>query len=165
MRRCGLLRPPSAPVISWEIWLFALARWPYIVWGVLGAARQRIRPRPVVFKVTPKQRSGLEPLLTRLVLPFAVLAVALAGVSLFGELTRPAVGYVFLSLLGGVTYGVVALAVPLLHVRETSRAAGTGFRAALPTARTSLLVGIASAVLPLLAITFFPAYAATVLGW
>ncbi|WP_413470911.1 glycosyltransferase family 2 protein [Streptomyces peucetius] len=165
MRRCGLLRPPSAPVISWEIWLFALARWPYIVWGVLGAARQQMRPRPVVFKVTPKQRSGFEPLLTRLVLPFAVLAVSLAGVTLFGELMRPAVGYVFLSLLGAVTYGAVALAVPLMHVRETSRATGTTFRTALPTARTPLLIGVASAVPSILAITFFPAYAAAVLGW
>lgn len=165
VRRCGLLRPPSAPVISWEIWLFALARWPYIVWGVLGAVRQRMRPRPVVFKVTPKQRSGLEPLMTRLVLPFVVLAVSLAAVALFGELTRPAVGYVFLTVLGAVTYGSVALAVPLLHIRETARAAGTSFRGAFVTARTSLLVSVASAVPPLLTLTFFPAYAAAVLGW
>ncbi|MET9394184.1 glycosyltransferase family 2 protein [Streptomyces sp. NPDC006624] len=164
MRRRGLLRPPSAPVISWEIWLFALARWPFIVWGVLGAARQRIRPRPVVFKVTPKQRSGLEPLLTRLVLPFAALSVSLGGVCLFGELTRPAVGYVFLTLLGAVTYGAVVLSVPLLHVRETSRAAGTSFRGALATARTPLLVGVVSTIPPILAVTFFPAYATAVLA-
>lgn len=165
MRRRGLTRPPRAPVISWEIWLFALARWPYIVWGVLAAARQRIRPRPVIFKVTPKQRSGAEPLLTRLVLPFAVLAVSLAGVTLFGELKRPAVGYVFLSLLGAVAYGLVGLAVPLLHVREASRAAGMSLRSALATARTPLLVSVASTVPLMVAVTFFPAYAAAVLGW
>ncbi|MGJ5831081.1 glycosyltransferase family 2 protein [Streptomyces ossamyceticus] len=165
MRRRGLLRPPSAPVISWEVWLFALARWPYIVWGVLGAVRQRMRPRPVTFKVTPKRRSGLEPLMTRLVLPFAALAVSLAAVALFGELTRPAVGYVFLTLLGALVYGAVALAVPLLHIRETARSAGTGLRAAFATARTPLLVTVASALPPLLALMFFPAYAVTVLSW
>jgi cellulose synthase (UDP-forming) len=165
MRRRGLLRPPSAPVISWEVWLFALARWPYIVWGVLGAVRQRMRPRPVTFKVTPKRRSGLEPLMTRLVLPFAALTVSLAAVALFGELTRPAVGYVFLTLLGALVYGAVALAVPLLHIRETARAAGTGLRAAFATARTPLLVAVASALPPLLALMFFPAYAVTVLSW
>jgi cellulose synthase/poly-beta-1,6-N-acetylglucosamine synthase-like glycosyltransferase len=165
MRRRALLRPAYAPVISWELFLFSLARWPYVVWGVLAAVRQQMRPRPVVFKVTPKQRSGFEPLLTRLVLPFAFLALALAGVTLFGELTRPAVGYVFLSLLGAVSYGVVALAVPLLHVRETSRAAGTSFRAALVTARTPLLVSVVSVVPVVLAVTFFPAYAVAVFGW
>ncbi|MFF9772237.1 glycosyltransferase family 2 protein [Streptomyces sp. NPDC013978] len=165
MRRRALLRPTYAPVVSWELFLFALARWPYVVWGVLAAVRQRIRPRPVVFKVTPKQRSGFEPLLTRLVLPFAFLTAALAGVTLFGELTRPAVGYVFLTLVAAASYGVVALAVPLLHVRETSRAAGTSFRAALVTARTPLLVSVVSVVPVVLAITFFPAYAAAVLGW
>jgi hypothetical protein len=165
MRRRGLLRPSYAPVISWELYLFSLARWPYVVWGVLGAVRQRMRPRPVTFKVTPKQRGGSEPLLTRLVLPFAVLALPLAGVTLFGELTRPAVGYVFLCLLGAMSYGAVALAVPLLHIRETSRAAGTSFRTALVTARTPLLISVVSVVPLVLAITFFPAYATAVLGW
>ncbi len=92
LRRRGLLRPPSAPLISWEVWLFALARWPFVVWGMLGAVVQRLRPRPVTFKVTPKEDHGPQPLLTRLVLPFAALAATLSGVALYGELAtrRPA---------------------------------------------------------------------------
>ena len=32
VRRRGLLRPKNAPVISWENWMYAFARWPFIAW-------------------------------------------------------------------------------------------------------------------------------------
>ncbi|MET9682429.1 glycosyltransferase family 2 protein [Streptomyces coeruleorubidus] len=164
MRRRGLLRPPSAPVVSWETWLFTLAGWPFVMWGVLAAVRQKIRPRPVDFKVTPKQRNGLEPLPARLVTPFVVMSLALAGAAVYGELTSPSVGYVFLCMVGAAAYATVAVAVPLLHVRETSRAVGTTLRAALATAPLGTLLGIAS-LLPLsLAVVFFLPYATAVLG-
>ena len=43
VRRHGLLRPAKAPILSWESWLFALARWPFVAWGV-GAFAGRSRP-------------------------------------------------------------------------------------------------------------------------
>jgi cellulose synthase/poly-beta-1,6-N-acetylglucosamine synthase-like glycosyltransferase len=166
MRRRGLLRPRTAPLISWETWLFALARWPFVIWGLFGAAAQRVSPRPVTFKVTPKgDPGGPQPLLARLVLPFATLAVVLSSVALLGELTSPSAGYVFLCLLAGVTYAAVAVAIPLLHVHESARAAGTGFTSALPTARLPLALGLLAALPAAVAVVFYPAYAAAVLGW
>ncbi|MEV0523047.1 glycosyltransferase [Streptomyces sp. NPDC050439] len=164
MRRRGMLRPRTAPVISWETWLFALARWPFVILGLLGAVAQKLRPRPVTFKVTPKESGGPRQLPARLTLPFAVLAASLSCVALVGELTSPSAGYVFLCLLAATTYAVVALAVPLLHVREAARAADVSFGHALSTARLPVALGVLVSLPVATATVFFPAYAAAVLG-
>ncbi|MFM9370921.1 glycosyltransferase family 2 protein [Streptomyces sp. Da 82-17] len=165
MRHRGLLRPRGAPLFSWETWLFALARWPFVILGLFGAVGQRFRSRPVTFKVTPKDSGGPRPLLARLVAPFAALACALSAVAIVGELTGPAAGYVFLCLLAATGYAAVALAVPLLHIHEAARAAHLGFRGALPTARLPLALGALSTLPVATAITFYPAYALAVLNW
>ncbi|NLU66139.1 glycosyltransferase [Streptomyces sp. HNM0574] len=165
LRGRGLLRPRNAPVLSWETWLFALARWPFVVWGLLGALLLRLRNRTVTFKVTPKDVRGPQPLLARLVLPFAGLGCSLSAVALVGELTSPAAGYVFLCLLAATAYSAVALAVPLLHIREAARAAHVPFSAAVATARLPLAIGLVTALPAATALLFYPPYAAAVLGW
>ncbi|EKX66051.1 glycosyltransferase [Streptomyces ipomoeae] len=165
LRRRGLLRPHSAPVLSWELWLFTLARWPWVAWGVLGAIVQETFRRPIYFKVTPKDRSGSEVLPKRLVLPYGGIVTALSVAAVVGEMTGPAVGYVFLCILGACAYAVVGIAVSVLHVLEAAKAAGTRLRSAMITARTPLLLALAP-LLPLaLAIYVFPSYLFAVLGW
>ena len=66
LRHRGLLRPRRVPLLSWESALFVLARWPYVALGVLAATLHG-RRRAVTFKVTPKDRSGLESLPVRVV--------------------------------------------------------------------------------------------------
>ncbi|MFE9450440.1 glycosyltransferase [Streptomyces sp. NPDC006739] len=158
LRRRGLLRPVDAPLLSWEGWLFGLTRWPYVAWGAGAALVQRMRPRKVVFKVTPKTRDGLEPLPLRLMLPYLLITVVLSVAAVVGELTGPAVGYVFLCLLGSLCYGLVTLAVGALHIREAARSAGVGLRGAARTAALPLTAGLV-ALLPLAwALLLFPLY-------
>lgn len=158
-RRWGLLRPQSTPLISWEAWLYTLVRWPCALNGVLAALRQKLRPRDVTFRVTPKARNGLEPLPTGLVLPYSVISGVMSGAALFGEATTAAYGYVFLCLLAGAAYNVVALAVPLLHAWECARPAGKRFgTAVLATVPGSLALGTATTVPMVVAVTNFPGY-------
>ncbi|MGI5373121.1 glycosyltransferase family 2 protein [Streptomyces sp. CA-251387] len=158
LRRRGLLRPVDAPVLSWEGWLFGLTRWPYVAWGVLAACVQRMRRKNVVFKVTPKSRNGQEPLPLRLMLPYLLITIVLSGAAVVGQLTGPAIGYVFLCLLGSTAYALVTLAVSVLHIRETARSAGVGVHRALGTAALPLAAGLA-ALLPLSwALMLFPTY-------
>ena len=165
LRHRKLLRPSTAPVWSWELWLFAMARWPFVAWGVLGAVIQETFRRPIYFKVTPKDRSGLELLSKRLVLPFVVIATGLSAAAIIGELTGPSVGYVFLCILGGLAYSVVSVSVAVLHVREASRAAGTPLRSAFATASRPLFMS-AVPLLPLaLAIAIYPTYLTAVTTW
>jgi cellulose synthase/poly-beta-1,6-N-acetylglucosamine synthase-like glycosyltransferase len=165
LRRRGLLRPRRAPLVSWESALSVLARWPYVAWGVIAATLQTIRPRLVTFKVTPKQRNGLEPLRLRVVAPYLCLTLTLSAAGRYGELYTTQAGYVFLCILGAACYAAMSLAVPALHVVESARAGGITRRDAASTAWVPLLVGVAAAVPLGMAAAAYPAYAIAAFGW
>ncbi|WP_418960999.1 glycosyltransferase [Streptomyces tritici] len=164
-RRLGLLRPKNAPLVSWEGWLYALARWPYAVWGITAAVLHRLRPRQITFKVTPKRTGGLEPLPVRAVSPYLLITTFLSSSAVVGEFTGPAVGYVFLSILGALTYTTVTLAIGALHIGETARAAGVPRRRAVRTAALPLSMGLLTLLPVALAIGVFPTYFAGFYAW
>lgn len=164
LRRRGLLRPMFVPILSWESWLFGLARWPFVAWGVAAATRQLVRPSPMQFRVTPKARDGLEPLPLRLVAPYLLITLVLSGAALAGEQVGPAVGYVFLCLLGASAYALVTIAVAVLHLNESARAVGLPRRRVLPAARAPLLAGIGALVPLAVALYLFPPYLFAVFG-
>ncbi len=166
LRRRGLLRPRNAPILSWESWLYSLTRWPYTAWGVCAAAKQRLRPRPVTFKVTPKEAGGLERLPLGLIVPYVAISVASSVAALVGEATNNAAGYVFLSLLGGAMYAIVSVAVPVLHASEAAARAGVSISAALWRTSRGPVVMASIVLVPLAwAMAQYPAYALRVFGW
>ncbi|MFL4909797.1 glycosyltransferase family 2 protein [Streptomyces sp. MMS24-I2-30] len=163
LRRRNLLRPRRAPLVSWESWLFALARWPFVVCGTLSAIWVRLRPRSLTFKVTPKARQPVAPLPLRHVLPYMIIAAGLGSSALIGEINGPAFGCVLLCLLGAVTYTVVACWVCLLHAAETADAANTRRWQALATVRAPLAL-VALTTTPLvLTVLILPEYLAGLL--
>jgi cellulose synthase/poly-beta-1,6-N-acetylglucosamine synthase-like glycosyltransferase len=160
LRHRRLMRPRRAPVLSWEAWLGAMSRWPFIAWGVAASTWSLIRPRVITFKVTPKTRDGLEPLPVQPLLPYLAITIVMSVAALIGERNPASVGYVFLCLFAGTCYCVVALAVSLLHARETARAAGAAFLVAVrATVRKPLLISLAATPPLVLAIALYPAYA------
>lgn len=166
LRARGTLRPRRPPVLSWEIPLFVLTKWPYVARGVLAALRQAIRARPVDFRVTPKGGDGPQPLPTGLVLPYLAISLLFSLSAVVGELSTDEAGYVFLCLLGAATYAAVSLAVPLLHAREAGAGTGLPLGAAVGrTARLPVMLGIAALVPLITGMVLYPAYAAAVFGW
>ena len=166
LRRRGLWRPVDSPVIAWEVYLYTLAKWPYILRGVLAGVRQSLQPtRRIVFAVTPKGGAGMEPLLTRLTLPYAAISLVGSSAVLYAERFSPAFGYAFLSLILATSYAILSLAVPLLHAVEAARASGRSFPAALrTTAWVPALVGLLVWIPLLAALIAFPGYVATYVG-
>jgi cellulose synthase (UDP-forming) len=166
LRRRGLLRPPRAPLVSWENWLYSLTRWPFVALGICAALLLYVRPKPVSFKVTPKQAGGLDPLPVKFVLPFIVVSVLSSGAAIFGEnVTAVAAGYVFLSTFGAALYALVAILLPFRHAREVGSAAGVSLPTALRgTARAATFLGTGACAIALTAIAFYPHYVIGVLG-
>jgi cellulose synthase (UDP-forming) len=166
VRRWGLMRPHDAPVFSWENWLYTLARWPFIARGVLAAVMQKIRPKTVDFKVTPKSRGTFERLDGKLLAPYYGISVLMSAAALMGEATTAAYGYVFLCLLAAGSYAVVALAVPLLHAKESAAAAKAPFLTAVKATIATPLTITAAIWAPLLvAVAQFPHYIRPFLGF
>lgn len=166
LRRRRLLRPVSAPVLSWESWLYALTRWPYVACGVAAALWQRVRPRSVTFAITPKRAAGRERLPASKVAPYAAISIASAASALIGERFTTVVGYVFLCILAATVYAVVTAVVPVLHAREAAARTGTGLPAALrQTAAGPLGVAAVVVAVTATALASFPVYAYPLLGW
>ncbi len=159
LRRRGLLRPRSAPILSWENWLYTLSRWPYIARGIGAAIIQTMRPRPVTFKVTPKAAGGLERLPAGLIMPYVLISSLSACAAIVGEATTSAAGYIFLSIVGALIYTVVATLIPLLHAAEAAANAGTSFGLAIwKTVRLPLCLALLGMLPVLLACTRYPVY-------
>jgi cellulose synthase/poly-beta-1,6-N-acetylglucosamine synthase-like glycosyltransferase len=166
LRWRGLLRPLKSPILSWENSLYCLTRWPFNAMGMCAAMLQRIRPRQVTFKVTPKSANGLEPLPIRVMLPYVVISIASASAALVGERYTSAVGYVFLSLIGGAMYAMVTILVPLLHVREISLKSRLPIRVLLwRTVRAPLAMAPFAWVPVAVAVAYYPAYAVKIFLW
>lgn len=165
LKRKDLLRPRSAPVLSWELWLFSLARWPYVALGVGAAVVQLFKSRPVRFAVTSKTPGTFDPLPIRVMLPYLTITVGLSVSAIIAELSTDSVGYTFLCLLGATSYTVVSIAVPVLHAHEISKNSEIAMAEVISrTVRTPLRSGLATLFPLSLAIALYPPYAALLFG-
>jgi len=140
LRRSGLNRPVDSPIVSWQLGLYAGSRLPFILLGVVAALVESVVPRSIDFKVTPKGDVGPQPFPVRLVLPFAAVAVILAGSAWMGLDSPDVIGYVGLSLLTALSQVVVATAVTVLHAVETRRNTGIGRPQAMRLVGAPLIV-------------------------
>ena len=120
VRRKRLLRPVDARLASWEVMLFAIARWPWILWGSVQGAWSGLRKRDVTFKVTPKGDAGAKVLPLRYIAPMLGLALApaIALVTLDGG---SAAGYRILCGVSIATYLGVPIAIVMLHLKDNRR--------------------------------------------
>ena len=155
-----LLRPANAPILSWENWLYTLVRWPYIARGIFSAVLHRLYPRPITFKVTPKGTGELEPLPTRLMIPYILISFGSATAALIGEAINNAVGYVFLCIMAGFMYALISIAVPALHAADAARQCEVPMgRALRQTSLLPLIVGYMTLIPVAVAAVRYPAYA------
>ena len=142
VRAHGLLRPASAPVLSWEAVLFQFVRWPWALIGCANAVWGTVTGREDGFKVTPKGAAGERPLPLRVILPYLVLAaVSILPVLLVAN-PGPARGYYFWALLNGATYLLVSIAVVALHIAENRAHADRRSMLRLAGARAAAISGI-----------------------
>lgn len=157
VRRARLLRPVDAPLLSWEQALYIFAKWPFNAMGVLAAIVQRFSPRPLDFKVTPKD-GAVQAMPVRLAAPYLVFASVLALSADIGMRTGGPVGYIGLCVLGALTYLTVATSVVSLHAREAARLVGATRTGSALVWRPLLAVAVA---IPLVSFTLgaFPLFA------
>jgi cellulose synthase (UDP-forming) len=139
LRQKRVLRPVDAKILSWEVWLYSLARWPFVTWGFCSGLKERLFPKPRTIKVTPKGDRAVETLPVRFFTPFlAVCAVTIAAV--WFRSRAPSVRYyVILCLLSAGTYLLVTTVITLLHAVETRRSTGVTWSDALVAVRGCLV--------------------------
>jgi cellulose synthase (UDP-forming) len=122
VKRNNLLRPQQTRVMSWEVALFQLARWPWLLAGCICGIAAASSSNPLSFRVTPKTKSETLRLPLILFAPYlAIVFVAAIALILVGN-AGSAQGYYWLTLVNGVAYLVVATAIYWLYFAERHHA-------------------------------------------
>ena len=116
LRSLQWLRPNNAKAVSWELALFQLVRWPWVLIGCLHAVAGRIAGREFEFKVTPKGGGGARPLPLRVILPYLIIGAISATPAILHLNAGPAHGYYTLTLINVALYLLAAVAIIVLHV-------------------------------------------------
>ena len=104
LRNQGLYRPANAKILFWEAALYNLARWPWIVWGIMHSISDRFIGKEVIFKITPKSKDRRSSLaLQHLTGYLALVVVPAVSVILHGG-RREVAGYYYLALITSLMY-------------------------------------------------------------
>jgi cellulose synthase (UDP-forming) len=115
-----LLRPMDAKIVNWEVCLFQLARWPWVLWAVIDAIRCSVSRSALEWKVTPKTKTDNASIPLHWFVPYILLIFASLVITTLWTKTPETYGYYYLSLFNGATYILLGLVVLILQRRETS---------------------------------------------
>ncbi|WP_284164370.1 glycosyltransferase family 2 protein [Frigidibacter sp. SD6-1] len=116
IKRDGLFRPYNGRIFGWEKMLFIFLQWPWVFWGVLMAARDRMTGKFVDFRVTPKGEAATKRLPTKVVAIYTALATGALLPLLFVD-AQDAQGFYLLSALNGLIYTICVAVIVLEHLR------------------------------------------------
>lgn len=118
MKRDKLLRPTNARILSWEKMLFVVLQWPWVLWGVTMAVRDRISGNFVDFRITPKGEAASSNLPNSIVMLYTFLALgSIIPVLVQDDLTE-ARGFYLLALMNAVAYVAVLTVSIVNHLRQ-----------------------------------------------
>lgn len=118
IQKHGWRRPSSAPILSWEMVLFQLVRWPWVLYGCVQSILGVLLHKEFTFKVTPKNYTDAKPLPFKVLLPYVFICVVNIVVTIFIAHPGKAAGYYYFSVLNGLIYIIVLFIVVLLHIKE-----------------------------------------------
>lgn len=120
IRGNGWWRPRQSKILSWEIVLFQLTRWPWIFLGGLAAVMDVIRNQEFAFRVTPKGAiDQVRHLPVRTILPYVLLTLLTAAFVLFQSEVGPARGYYYLAMVNIFLYSLGIWIILVVHFRES----------------------------------------------
>jgi len=112
------LRPSNSPILSWEIILFQILRWPLAFYGSIMGAITVINKKNPEFRVTPKGESQNSLLSWTILFPYIALIVISALPGIFIQQNNNAAGYHFFLLANVITYNILIFCIIILNHYE-----------------------------------------------
>jgi cellulose synthase (UDP-forming) len=122
VKRQGLLRPVDAKVFSWEVILFQLARWPWVLCAIIDAVKCTITKTTLEWKITPKGRRNKKAISLSMLLPYLLIVAASSIVSFFHASSPYTAGYFYLTLFNILTYVVLVATILACQTCENRQA-------------------------------------------
>ena len=142
----GLMRPHDARVFSWEKALFMALQWPWVLWGCIMAAYDRLTGQFVDFRITPKGASVTRRLPGRVLGVYVALALGCLLPVLLVDGVQEARGFYLLLTFNAIIYTAIVGVIVVHHRKES----GTAWR---QQARDTIAQFGVAAALVVLAVT------------
>jgi cellulose synthase (UDP-forming) len=120
IKRQGWLRPRDSGLLRWETALFQYVRWPWVLLGSLTAVIDVVCHTTTQFRVTPKGQDLAQALPVRVLVPYALLVVVSASVALLTADAGTVAGYLYLAIIGSMTYAAAIGVVIFRHIMEST---------------------------------------------
>lgn len=118
IKRLSVLRPRESKIISWEIILFQLTRWPWILHGFISGLTDSALRKHFEFRVTPKGGAAFNSLPPKIILPYIVLAVFAAAVAIIQNSPVDARGYYYFLIMASFFYGLSLFIIIIRNLYE-----------------------------------------------
>jgi cellulose synthase (UDP-forming) len=115
IKKQGLLRPSDAKVLSWEVVLFQLARWPWIIWAVIDAAKCTFTNATLEWKITPKGKGDRPVIRSTMFMPYLLIIAGSLLATIFHPHSAYTMGYFYLTLFNIVTYVALLASILACH--------------------------------------------------
>ncbi len=125
LKQSAVLRPAEASLFSWEVGLFQLVRWPWVIYGTLMGVYTAVCRCHVEFRVTPKGAMHPISLSWRVLAPYIAILFITFTPTLMGCDAGSAKGYYFFLILTQLSYTTALAGVVLVHRYEVCKAANT----------------------------------------
>ena len=129
----GLLRPVNAKILSWEVILFQLARWPWVVCAIVDAAKCSFTKATLQWKITPKVREVTPAIQVTMFIPYFLIVGCSALVSVLHSNNPYTTGYLYLTLFNILTYIALLVTIVACHSRENRRVQKLSFNHSILT--------------------------------
>ena len=121
IKKQGLLRPSNAKILSWEVILFQLARWPWVVSAVFDAVRCTLNKATLEWKITPKGNADRPIIHLPMLMPYILIVAGSFFVTILHPNSPYTSGYFYLSLFNILTYLGVLVTILACHKLENPR--------------------------------------------
>jgi cellulose synthase/poly-beta-1,6-N-acetylglucosamine synthase-like glycosyltransferase len=118
----GLLRPPNAKILSWEVILFQLARWPWVVCAILDAAKCTFTKATLEWKITPKARKNTPVIEPLMFLPYLLIVACSSIVAVVHRNSPYTTGFFYLTIFNILTYVFLIATITVCHRCENQPA-------------------------------------------
>jgi len=99
LKKNKLLRPVNAKIISWEVIIFQLARWPYVIYGITMGIFDAISKSDFKIMITPKGGTAKKEFPMGILSPYIALLIIYLSVLYFSDYTPDISGYYYFSYL------------------------------------------------------------------
>lgn len=121
LKRLNVLRPDNAKVVSWEVSMFTIARYPIVFWSIIDAINLTYFSHGRVWKVTPKKQEKSKRMLKKFYLPHLIILSLCVVVELTFSPTPNTFYYFIFNMMNIGTYGGFLALICILDKYEAAR--------------------------------------------